>query len=100
LYTRDANGSSFANGRQLDARIYTQRLDGTGVIEVTISGSSPNAKIPGTNDINPRYSPDGYSIIFINQANDNLTPGDVWTIEATGANRQKQFTNAALPDYK
>jgi TolB protein len=100
LYTRDAAGFNGVNGRQLDSHIFTQRLDGTSLVDVTLSGGSINQKTVGTNDVTPRYSPDGYSIIFVNQVNDNLTPGEVWTMEATGNNRLKQFSDAALPDWK
>jgi TolB protein len=103
LYTRDVAGFDSPTGRQLDAHVFTQLLNGTGVVDVTAanSGSSTNSPKPvGTNDLNPRYSPDGYSIIFVNQVNDNLSPGDIWTMETTGLARAKQFTNAALPDWK
>jgi len=100
LYTRDVAGFDGVNGRQLDSHIFTQRLDGSNLIDVTASSGTNNSKTPGTNDLNPRYSPDGFSIIFVNQVNDNITPGDVWTAEATGMNRARQFTNAALPDWR
>jgi TolB protein len=104
LYTRDVAGFDSPTGRQLDAHIFTQRLDGTSVLDVTAASNNNNGnsmpKAVGTNDLNPRYSPDGYSFIFINQANDGLTPGDAWTMEASGAARTKQFANAALPDWK
>jgi len=100
LYTRDVAGFNGVNGRQLDAHIFTQRLDGSGLVDVTANNGINNPKAVGTNDLTPRYSPDGYSIIFVNQVNDNLSPGDVWTVEASGSTRTRQFTNAALPDYK
>ena len=100
LYTRDVAGFNGVNGRQLDTHIFTQRLDGTSLLDVSINSGNIIPKIVGTNDSNPRYSPDGFSIIYVNQVNDNLTPGDVWTIEINGMNRKKQFSNATLPDWK
>ncbi len=104
LYTRDVASFDSPSGRQLDAHIFTQRLDGTGVLDVSAannaSGGNSIPKGVGTNDLNPHYSPDGYFIIFVNQVNDNITPGDVWTVEAGGLARTKQITNAALPDWK
>lgn len=100
VYTRDVAGFNGINGRQLDSHIFTQRLDGTRLVDITLSNSATTPKIAGTNDLTPRYSPDGYSLIFINQPNDNLTPGDVWTVETSGNNRAKQYNNAALPDWK
>jgi len=98
LYTRDVAGFNSATGRQLDAHLFTQRLDGTGLLDVTTANNV--TKPVGTNDLTPRYSPDGYSIVYVNQANDNLTPGSVFTIEASGNNRALAFGNAALPDWK
>jgi TolB protein len=100
LYTRDVAGFNGVNGRQLDSHIFTQRLDGTNLVDVTAGTTNVSSKVAGTNDLLPRYSPDGYSIIFVNQVNDSLTPGDVWTVEATGSSRTKQFSNATLPDWK
>jgi TolB protein len=103
LYTRDIRGFDGVNGRQLDAHIFTQRINApSSPVDVTLNSGSTNAKALGTNDLTPRYTPDGSSIIFINQVSDNLNliPGDVWTMDVTGANRTKQFSNAALPDYK
>ncbi|RZL14445.1 MAG: hypothetical protein EOO62_05430 [Hymenobacter sp.] len=104
VYTRDVAGFDSPSGRQLDAHIFTQRLDGTSLVDVTANGSNGNGsgtpRAVGTNDLNPRFSPDGYSFIFINQPNDGLTPGDTWTAETTGPARVKQFTSAALPDWK
>ena len=104
MYTRDAAGFDSPTGRQLDAHIFTQRLDGSALLDVTQNSNNGSAttitKTPGTNDLNPRYSPDGYSIIFVNQVNDNLTPGEIWTVDVSGTARTKQFANAALPDWK
>lgn len=104
LYTRDAAGFDSPSGRQLDAHVFTQRLDGTSVLDVMATSNNSNGsampKALGTNDLNPRYSPDGYSLLFINQPNDGLTPGDAWTMETSGLARTKQFANAALPDWK
>jgi TolB protein len=100
LYTRDVAGFNGVNGRQLDTHIFTQRLDGSGLFDVTLNSSNGSPKTVGTNDLSPRYSPDGFSIVYINQVNDGLTPGELWTVETSGLNRTRQFTNAALPDYK
>jgi TolB protein len=98
-YTRDVAGFNDAGGRQLDAHIFTQKLDGSSVFDVS-STTNGNAKPTGTNDLTPRYSPTGYQLIFVNRSNDGIASPQVWTCDLDGRNRAKLFENAFLPDYK
>lgn len=99
VYSRDVAGFDDITGRQLDAHIFIQKLDGSGTTDVS-GGTGSNAKALGTNDIMPRYTPDGFHLIFVNRTNDDLTQPDVWTADLDGRNRTKVFTNAFWPDYK
>jgi len=99
VYSRDVAGFNDITGRQLDAHIFTQRLDGSSTTDVS-SGTGSNTKALGTNDITPRYTPDGFHLIFVNRANDDLSQPDVLTVDLDGRNRTKVFTNAFWPDYK
>ena len=99
VYTRDADGFNSNTGRQLNAHIYTQRLDGTGLVDVSAPGGN-NIKPAGTNDRYARYSPDGFRLIFVNTANDDLSPPDIWTCELDGRNRTRLIQNATMPDWK
>lgn len=100
LYTRDASGFNDAGGRQLDARIMIRRPDGS-VVDVSGQQSgSNNTKPAGTNDLFPRYSPDGSKIIFVNAVNDNLSAPEIWLADLDGRNRTRLFQNATLPDWK
>ena len=54
----------------------------------------------GINDLTPRYSPDGFRIIFVNRVNDDLSAPDIWTTDLDGNNRSKIFSNVFLPDWK
>ncbi|WP_197274016.1 carboxypeptidase regulatory-like domain-containing protein [Hymenobacter sp. DG25A] len=96
LYTHDAAGFESNAGRQLNTHIYKMKLDGTNLVDLS------TGKQAGTNDMEPRFSPDGASVIFINQANDGQTPPEVWTVgsEENGAARTKLFDNADHPDWK
>ncbi|AYA35932.1 DUF2012 domain-containing protein [Hymenobacter oligotrophus] len=94
LYTRDISGVNNITGRQLDARIFAARTDGSGVVDVS------SKKLAGTNDLHPRYSPDGSKIIFVNVSNDNVSPPEVWIMDTDGNNRKMLFQNATLPDWK
>jgi TolB protein len=100
LYTRDVAGFDNPSGRQLDCRLFIQRLDGSGLTDLSGSGSTLLVKPLGTNDLHPRFSPDGYRIIFVNAINDNLSPPEVWTCDIDGRNRNRLFQNATLPDWK
>lgn len=99
VYTRDVAGFNDAGGRQLDAHIFTQKLDGSLLFDVS-STTSGTAKATGTNDLTPHYSPTGYQLIFVNRSNDDIASPQVWTCDLDGRNRTKLFDNAFLPDYK
>ncbi|MBB6612487.1 carboxypeptidase-like regulatory domain-containing protein [Pontibacter sp. Tf4] len=95
LYTKDVDGFENAEGRQLNARIFVRNI-ATGE-EVDMSRNKP----AGTNDLFPRYSPDGAKIIFVNAPNDNQGPNTIWVMDATdGSNRKQLFTNGTMPDWK
>ncbi|KAA9327183.1 hypothetical protein F0P96_18270 [Hymenobacter busanensis] len=94
VYSRDVSGIDDATGRQLNAHIFLQKLDGSGLIDLS------SQKAAGTNDIQPRFSPDGAKIIFVNVANDGQSPPEIWTMDLEGRNRTKLFQNATLPDWK
>ncbi len=95
VYSRDLDGFENAEGRQLNSHIFIRKIDGSG--EVDLSGSKP----AGTNDLYPRYSPDGAKIIFTNAPNDGLGPNTIWMMDAAdGKNRVKLFSNATMPEWK
>ena len=99
LYSRDVAGFNDASGRQLDAHIFTRRIDGSSTVDITGGGAgTPTSRQTGTNDILPRYSPDGFRVIFVNRDNDNLSPPEIWVADIDG--RARLLSNAFLPDWK
>ncbi|WP_165838186.1 carboxypeptidase regulatory-like domain-containing protein [Pontibacter arcticus] len=95
VYTRDIDGFESKEGRQLNAHIFVQKLDGSGVIDISAN------KPAGTNDLYPRFSPDGSKIIFVNTSNDGISQMDIWMVDALdGKNRVKLFSNASMPEWK
>ncbi|WP_299826379.1 carboxypeptidase regulatory-like domain-containing protein [uncultured Pontibacter sp.] len=95
IYTQDVAGFETPEGRQLDARIFVQNIDGTGVVDLSVN------KPAGTNDLNPRFSPDGAKIIFVNTSNDGISKKEVWAMNAAdGSNRVLLFSDAEMPDWK
>ena len=101
-YTHDAAGFDDAGGRQLDARIYLQRLDGSAAVDISGSsaGSSSSNKKLGTNDLYPHYAPDGFRLFFVNTPNDNRSAPDVSVTDPDGRNRTLLFADGNLPDWK
>ncbi len=96
VYEMDDLGLNAADGRQLDARIKVKNLT-TG----TVSDFSAN-KISGTNDLDPRWSPDGSKVIFVNTNNDGISPRSLWWSDGTqfSSGRAKILDNAEMPDWR
>jgi len=94
VFCRDVSGINDPTGRQYDARIFIKGLTDTSSVDV--SGN----KLPGTNDTNPRYSPDGAYIIFESTTNDGFNPRDLWIMNLDGEDRKLLFMNAETPEYK
>ncbi|UOR03599.1 carboxypeptidase-like regulatory domain-containing protein [Hymenobacter aerilatus] len=104
LYTRDVDGFDDVTGRQLNAHIFSQRLDGSDVVDISAgtnaSNGTNNSKPIGFNDILPQYAPDGSKIIFVQVNNVARSVPEVWTVELNGSNRVRLFENATYPDWK
>ena len=102
MYTRDITGTNDIMGRQFDSHVFTQRLDGSDLVDVSGSTTAGNStgKGIGTNDLYPRYSPDGFHIIFVNTANDDRSSPDIWTAESDGRSRARLIQNGTMPDWK
>jgi len=94
IYTRDVSGHSSGTTRQLDAHIFMIDIDTRAVVD--LSANKPS----GTNDTNPRISPNGASIIFENASNVSGSEKSIWTMNITGDNRLELFSNAEMPDWR
>jgi TolB protein len=94
IFTRDVSGYSSGTNRQLDSHVFMIDIN-TMVIEDLSSG-----KPAGTNDTNPRISPDGSHIIFENSSNVSGSVKSCWTMSITGDNRLELFLNAEMPDWR
>ena len=94
LFTRDVSGYSSGTGRQLDAHIFS--IDITSRIITDLSYEKP----AGTNDTNPRFSPNGAYIIFESASNQSGAAKSIWVMEANGDRRRALFSNAEMPDWR
>ena len=94
-YTRDIRAFENAQGRQLDARIFL--YDIASFTEKEISGT---AKTAGTNDLDPRFSPNGARIIFTNTNNDGNSQRNIFTVDLAGANRAALISSGEMPYWR
>jgi hypothetical protein len=99
LYTRDMSGIENIEYRQLDSHIFEYDLTTDTATEVLTS------KIPGTNDLDAKYSPDDGSIIFMNTSNDGISERKIYRTnqndEITGETESALlFTNAFMPNWE
>ena len=95
LYSHDISGFEANSGRQIDAHLFTVLLDGAGATDLS------TAKPAGTNDLHPRWSPDGSSVVFENVRNDDSELPGLWILDvADPAQRTRIVTEGSMPDWR
>jgi len=58
-------------------------------------------KVDGTNDLDPRFSPNEAKIIYVNTSNDNISERKVFTTNINDVEiRNQLFENAMMPDWE
>lgn len=96
LYSKDISNHQAANYRQLDTRIFIYNL-----VDMTEVDVSNNEKESGTNDLDPRFSPNEAEIIFVNTSNDGILQKNIMKTNLSGnIERKILFTNAIMPDWE
>jgi TolB protein len=101
LYTHDVSGYQGNDGRMLNCHIFEITIATSAVVDLsTVNQSNQNNKQDGTNDLNPRYSPDGGHIIFENGSNVLNSTHDIWIMDSNGNNRTMVISNGVMPDWK
>lgn len=94
MYTYDVSGYQSNDGRQLNTHILIVNTDGTDTTDISTD------KPDGTNDLFPRFSPDGARVIFSNGFNYKTAVKSVYTMEVDGENRTLIATGGLYPDWK
>jgi hypothetical protein len=95
LYTRDVSGSENSQYRQLDSRIFEYSLVTNTSVEISTN------KTAGTNDTDPKYSPDDGAVIFTNASNDGVSEKRIYRVLQNQASSvELMFTNAYMPDWE
>ena len=82
MFTHDVSGYQSLDGRQLDSHIFIYPVNSGDSIDVSVN------KPAGTNDTNPRFSPDGAKIIFNNAPNDGSKAPEIWIMDTDGTDRR------------
>ena len=93
MFSYDVSGYEVPEGRMLDARIFSVKLDKSDSINV--STNKPN----GSNDLLARFSPDGAKIIFANTSNADNESSQIWIMDSDGTNRKKVSESGTMPDW-
>lgn len=102
LYTRDISGYQDGSGnyRQLDSHIFMYNLTNDVNTDISLESDKP----AGTNDLDPRFSPNNAQVIFMNTSNDNISQRNVTVIDLnsslTDLSRAALFSNGEMPDYE
>ena len=100
VYSRDVSNFQDQNYRQLDTRVFL--YDFTTNTSTDLSDLSK--KPLGTNDLDPRFSPNNAEIIFTNTSNDGISQKNILkiTLDFSLQNLQRAtlFTNAEMPDWE
>ena len=95
LYTRDMSGFEDATYRQLDTHLFV--FDTTTGISIDYSTYKTN----GTNDLDPKLSPNEAEIIFVNTSNDGISERKIMTLRIDNEEvRTEMFQNAYMPDWE
>lgn len=100
LYTRDISGYESPNHRQLDSRIFLYDLNSNTAADISTISKKPI----GTNDLDPRFSPNDAEVIFTNTSNDGISQKDIVKLKFSTTNTEYErttlFTAAEMPDWE
>jgi Carboxypeptidase regulatory-like domain len=98
LYTYDISEFENTDNRQLDTHLFIYDFDSG------ISSDLSVNKLAGTNDLDPRFSPNEAEIIFVNTSNDGISPNSIYRINTdiinNDNNRTELFSDAKMPDWE
>ncbi len=97
LYSRDFSGFEDPTGayRRFDSRLYLYEFSTSTSTEISYQ------KPGGTNDLEPRFSPNEAEVIFTNTSNDGISVKNVTKIVLDeNDSRVQLFDNAFMPDWE
>ncbi|MGG5508018.1 MULTISPECIES: carboxypeptidase regulatory-like domain-containing protein [unclassified Myroides] len=95
LYAYDLEGTENRNYRRISSKLFIYDSASNQSTEISTEVE------PGTNDLEPRFSPNEAYVIFTNTSNDERSPQNVYVKELNTMlkTRTEKFKNAAMPDW-
>ena len=101
VYSKDVNAYRNDEGRQLDARIFIYEFATKIIKDYSVkSANSTGSRPMGTNDLEPRFSPNNSAIIFSNASNETSSPASIFTMEISTSARLKILSNAMMGTWR
>ncbi len=95
IYTYDVSGFEDSSYRQLDSHLFMYDFD------TNTSTDLSTYKISGTNDLDPRFSPNEAKIIMVNTSSDGISEKKIFTLNVNDLEiREQLFSNAMMPDWE
>ncbi|MCC6726193.1 MAG: carboxypeptidase regulatory-like domain-containing protein [Saprospiraceae bacterium] len=94
LYTHDIDGLETSDGRQLNAHIFLKNIASGTTTDLSVD------KPAGFNDLDPKFSPNGAQVIFVETSNAPNSPKNISLMNGMGQGRLTMFQNAEMPDWK
>jgi len=95
LYTYDISEYENADNRQLDTHIFVYEFLTSIATDISID------KVNGTNDLDPRFSPNEAEVIFVNTSNDGLSTRSIYRMSiGDNSDRTELFIDAFMPDWE
>ena len=96
LYTYDISGHQEDNYRQLNSHLFIYNVLTDDNFDLSVISDKPD----GTNDWDPRFSPNDAEVIFVNTSNDGISVKNIVKINLQGNNRIDLFPDAEMPDWE
>lgn len=96
LYTYDISGHQDNSYRQLNTHIFIYNLTNDVRTDISLASEKPD----GSNDLDPRFSPNNAEIIFTNTSNDGISVKNILKITLQDNERTALFSDAEMPDWE
>ena len=96
LYTYDISGHQEDNYRQLNTHLFIFNL----LTDEKIDLSAISEKPDGSNDLDPRFSPNDADVIFVNTSNDGNSTKKIVKVTLQDNERTDLFPDAEMPDWE
>lgn len=95
LYTYDVSGNQNVEFRQLNSQMFIYDLNAMTASNISVS------KLAGTNDLDPRFSPNEAEVLFVNTSNDGVSQQKLTKLNLSKLNERSTFIeNGKMPDWQ